>query len=184
MEKKSFRERFLNKKTILILVGVAIFIGAGTGVGLLKAGENPSFCGICHIITPYYQSWHEGVFLDNKHAQEDVTCQECHQKSIPEKASEGLNFVVGNYTLPLEGGADNNREFCLECHSEEGEGSSWDEIKVATNFEESNPHDSHHGEQECSTCHNMHEKSYAFCSDCHIFDWLGDLDEEAWDKAW
>ncbi|MGI6428757.1 MAG: cytochrome c3 family protein [Syntrophomonadaceae bacterium] len=184
MEKKSFRERFLNRKTILILVGVCIIIGAGTGVGLLKASENPSFCGTCHLVRPYYQSWHEGALLDNKHAQEDVRCQDCHIRSIPEKAMEGINFITGNYTLPLEGGTEIDRRFCLECHSPEGEGSSWDEIRVATNYEESNPHDSHHGEQECNICHNMHEKSYAFCSDCHIFDWLADLDEEAWDKAW
>ncbi len=83
-------------------------------------------------------------------------------KKYSGKAMEGINFITGNYTLPLEGGTEIDRRFCLECHSPEGEGSSWDEIKVATNYEESNPHDSHHGEQECNICHNMHEKSYAF----------------------
>lgn len=184
MERKSFRERFLNKKVILIVVGAAVIIGAGTAGALLKASENPSFCATCHVIEPYYLSWSEGALLDHKHAEQDVTCQECHHNSIPEKAMEGINFITGNYTLPLEGGPDTSREFCLECHSEEGEGASWEEIKLATNFEESNPHDSHNGEQECNTCHNMHEKSYAFCSECHIFNWLDDLDEEAWTKAW
>ncbi|HAA09957.1 MAG: cytochrome c3 [Syntrophomonadaceae bacterium] len=184
MERKSFRERFLNKKVILIVIGVAVIIGAGTAGALLKASENPSFCATCHLVEPYYVSWSEGVLLDHQHAVEDVTCQECHTRSIPEKAMEGLNFITGNYTLPLEGSQQGDRQFCLECHSEDGDGSSWEEIKLATVFEESNPHDSHHGEQDCNICHNMHEKSYAFCSDCHIFNWLSELDEEVWDKAW
>lgn len=184
MERKSFRERFLNTRVILIVIVAVVIIGSGTAAGLLKASENPSFCANCHIIKPYYLSWNEGPLLDHKHAKEDVTCQECHHSSIPGKAMEGLNYITGNYELPLEGGPEAGREFCLECHSENGQGSSWEEIKAATDFEESNPHDSHNGEQDCNVCHNMHEPSNVFCSECHIFDWIDGLDDEAWTKAW
>jgi cytochrome c nitrite reductase small subunit len=173
---KSFREKYLNAKGILILIVAIIVIGAGVAGGLLKASENPSFCGTCHIITPYYESWNEGTLLDHKHAQEGIECLDCHHRTIPEKAKEGLNYISGNYTLPLEG-PPGDRDFCLDCHSEAGEGISWDEIKAATNFEESNPHDSHHGEQDCNLCHNMHEKSTPMCSECHIFKWYDQLDE-------
>ncbi len=186
MEGKRFRERFLNKRTILIVLVAAVIIGTGVAAGLLKASENPSFCASCHIVEPYYLSWNDSPLLDHKHAEENITCQECHERSIPEKAMEGLNFIIGNYELPLEGGPEKNRDFCLECHSEDGEGSSWEETKAATDFEESNPHDSHHGTQECNVCHNMHEPSYVFCSECHIFSWIDDLDldKEAWTTAW
>ena len=184
MERKSFRERFLNKRVILIAIAAAIIIGASTTVGLLKASENPSFCANCHIIKPYHSTWSESSLLDHKHAEEDVTCQECHHNSIPEMAMEGLNYILGNYELPLEGGPEEGRSFCLDCHSEDGEGSSWEEIIAATDFAESNPHDSHNGLQDCNVCHNMHEPSHAFCSECHIFSWIDDLDEEAWTKSW
>jgi len=180
MERKSFRERFLNKKVILIVLVALIIIGAGTGAGLLKASENPSFCATCHIIKPYYESWSDSALLDHKHSLQDITCQDCHHATIPEKAMEGINYVIRNYTLPLEGGPEDIRGFCLECHSEEGQGSSWEEIKAATDFEDSNPHDSHHGQLDCNICHNMHEPSYVFCSQCHIFSWIDDLDKEVW----
>jgi hypothetical protein len=50
-----------------------------------------------------------------------------------------------------------------------------DEAKQKTNFDESNPHDSHNGEQNCNLCHNMHQKSQAMCSQCHQFNWLDKL---------
>lgn len=179
-EGKSFREKYLNKKVVLIVIGAGILLGAITAGGLLKASENPSFCGLCHIIEPFYESWNTGVLLDNKHAGEDVECLDCHHRTIPEKAMEGLNFITGNYTLPLEG-PPGDRAMCLDCHSEDGEGSSWEEIQAATIFEESNPHDSHNGEQDCNVCHSMHEKSEVFCAQCHIFGWIDELDE-SWEE--
>lgn len=181
MERKTFRERFLNRKTIIILATAVLIIGVGSGAALMKASENPSFCANCHIIKPYYESWSQGSLLANKHARQDQTCQECHHSSIPGKAQEGFNYITGNYTLPLESDMG-DRDFCLECHSEEGVGASWDEIKAATDFEESNPHDSHNGEQECNVCHNMHQPSQVMCSECHIFDWMDELDE-SWESS-
>ena len=175
-KRTSFREKYLNKKIILMVIGIGIVIGGITAGALLKASENPSFCGTCHIIRPYYESWNEGVLLDHKHAQENIECLDCHHRSIPEKAMEGLNFVTGNYYMPLEG-PPGDRAMCLDCHSETGEGTSWEEIKAATDFTESNPHDSHNGEQDCNLCHSMHSKSKPMCADCHIFRWMDELDE-------
>jgi nitrate/TMAO reductase-like tetraheme cytochrome c subunit len=50
--KRSIRERLLHKKTILILVAVGIVIGAGSGIYLLKASDDPAFCSSCHIMEP------------------------------------------------------------------------------------------------------------------------------------
>lgn len=178
-ESKSFREKYLNKRVILIVLGIAIVVGGVTAGALLKASENPSFCATCHIIKPYYVSWSEGALLDNKHAQEDIECLDCHHRTIPEKAMEGINFITGNYYMPLEG-PPGDRAMCLDCHSEEGEGMSWDEIMAATKYEDSNPHDSHNGQQDCNLCHQMHEKSRPMCADCHLWKWYDDLDE-SWD---
>ncbi len=183
MKHKNIRSYF-NRRAILIMLSVVAIIVAGTGAGLLKARANPSFCATCHVIQPYYQAWNEGSLLDHQHQQASVTCQECHHNTIPEKALEGFNYVTGQYTLPLEGGPDGGRDFCLECHSNNGAGSSWAEIQAATEFEEFNPHDSHNGEQECYECHNMHQPSQVMCSQCHLFKQINDLDQEAWATAW
>ena len=183
MKHKSIRSYF-NRKAILIMLSAIVIVGAGAGVGLLKASANPTFCGTCHIIKPYYQSWNEGSLLDHQHAEANVTCQECHHSTIPEKAQEGFNYIIANYVVPLEGGPDGGRDFCLDCHSENGNGSSWAEIRAATDFEEANPHDSHNGEQECNECHNMHQPSQVMCSQCHFFKWVNDLDIEAWATDW
>ena len=124
MKHKSIRSYF-NRKAILIMLSAIVIVGAGAGVGLLKASANPTFCGTCHIIKPYYQSWNEGSLLDHQHAEANVTCQECHHSTIPEKAQEGFNYIIANYVVPLEGGPDGGRDFCLDCHSENGNGSSW-----------------------------------------------------------
>lgn len=175
MEHKSFKERFFNKKTVLIVIIAVMLIGAGTGAAVLKASENPSFCNTCHIMKPYYESWHDSDLLAAKHAEADVDCHQCHEATISTQVSEGVKYVTGSYKTPLDK-REFKRDFCLECHSEQGEGASWEEIKTATNFEESNPHDSHNGEQECNLCHNMHQPSKAMCSECHIFDWIDELD--------
>lgn len=64
------------------------------------------------------------------------------------------------------------REQCLECHEED-----YEQAVAATEFEESNPHDSHMGEIECTQCHQMHDKSKVMCSQCHTFSWFEELDD-------
>ncbi len=85
-ENKSFREKYLNKRVILIALGIAVVLGVMVAAGLLKASENPSFCKTCHIIRPFYESWNEGIYLDHKHALENIECLDCHHRTIPEKA--------------------------------------------------------------------------------------------------
>ncbi len=175
MRRNGFRQKLPTKKNLMILTTAVFMVGTG-GATVLKAGENPSFCAGCHIIKPYYESWNEGVLLDAKHARHDITCLKCHQRSIPDKMQEGLNFIMENYTLPVQS-ATVGRDFCLECHSGEGPGNGWDDIKVASNFKNGNPHDSHEGEQRCTLCHNMHQPSQVRCLQCHNFNWTGELDE-------
>ena len=52
---------------------------------------------------------------------------------------------------------------CLQCHG------SYDALakKSAAKDAKYNPHDSHAGRLECTTCHSMHKKSHFVCRDCH-----------------
>lgn len=182
MAKKSFKENFLNKQSLLILMIVFIVIGAGIGGAVLKASENPAFCASCHIMEPYYESWYdsESHLLASRHATEDVDCHQCHEPTIATQLNELFLFVTKQYKVPLEK-RDFDRDFCFECHTENGGATTWEEAILATDYAESNPHDSHNGLLECNVCHNMHQPSQAFCAECHIFNWLDDLDE-GWSK--
>lgn len=173
-EKRGFRERFFNKKAIIIAAVTIIVIGAGAGAGLVKASDNPAFCQTCHIMQKYYDSWHAGDLLAKKHADADLKCHDCHDSSITVQAKEGIKFITGNYKDPLDQ-RKMPREFCLKCHDD------FDAVKAKTNFEESNPHDSHKGEQDCYLCHSMHRQSRVMCLDCHNFKWIDELDD-SWVK--
>lgn len=178
MQQKSFKEKFFNKKGLLILVLAVLIVGAGSGAAVLKASENPKFCSTCHLMVPYYESWSDPdlMLLASKHADDDVDCHQCHEPTISTQLKELYLFVTGNYQVPLEKRLF-EQQFCLDCHSEGGGATTWEEAKLATEFADSNPHDSHHGNLECYTCHNMHQPSRPFCAECHLFDWIDDLDE-------
>lgn len=167
---KKKRKKFFTKKVILMMIAAFIVIVGGTGIGLVKASEKPAFCSACHNMESYYASYEDKGLLANKHAKAGVTCHDCHQDGIGKKMEEGVKYVTGNYENPLEKRDFGTREFCLQCHD-------FDEVKSKTNFEESNPHDSHNGEQDCNTCHSMHQESKVMCLDCHTFEWTDDLDE-------
>lgn len=178
--KKNLIKKLFTKRNILIMAASILVIGTAGGAYLVKASENPAFCSTCHLMEPYYQSWESGSLLANKHAAAGVTCHDCHESSIAIQAEEGIKFITGDYKVPLDKRGF-LQDFCLKCHSDCGTGSprgdSFETAKASTNFEESNPHDSHNGEQECNLCHNMHQQSRPMCAECHIFDWFEDLDE-------
>lgn len=168
------KRKFFTLKNILIMVGVFIVLGFGTGAGVLKASEKPSFCAICHNMDKYYDSYRDEGLLANKHAKAGVTCHDCHQEGISKKMEEGVKYVTGDYETPLKKRDFGTRDFCLKCHD-------FDKVKKKTAFDESNPHDNHNGKQNCNVCHNMHQKSKAMCEECHSFKWMDDLDE-SWKK--
>lgn len=77
----------------------SLLIFAPLGVAALFAGlqvsHQPGFCGTCHFMQPYYESWKTS-------SHKDVACVECH---IPpgivaefEKKIEALSMVVSYFT--------------------------------------------------------------------------------------
>ncbi len=159
-------------RTILIVALLAVVLASGTALGLVKASENPSFCTACHIMEPYYQSWDNSCLLAHVHAEEGLTCHECHDESLGAKAQEGFKYVTGDYEEPLPQ-LDFSREDCLECHTD------FEEVMVSTDHGGGeNPHDSPHWEDmECTMCHSMHGQSQVYCTQCHDFEWAEYLGE-------
>ncbi len=171
MKKDEKRQGFNLKKMLLIAALLAVVIGAGGGIYMLQASDDPAFCSNCHIMESYYESWNDSNLLANKHAESEdkLECHDCHEPNLSTQIDEGVKYVTGNYQDPLEK-REFSKESCLECHDLES-------IKAATDFEDSNPHDSHNGEQECNVCHNMHQQSRVMCADCHFFKWIDELDD-------
>ncbi len=168
------KSRFLNKKFVLIIVAIVVLVGAGGGIFMAKASDKPAFCSSCHIMKPYYESWHDSSLLAKKHADADVKCHDCHEASISIQAEEGIKYITGNYKTPLDKRSF-SKERCLQCHDD------FAKIQAKTDFEESNPHDSHNGKQDCNLCHSMHQQSRVMCAQCHTFVWSQELDD-SWAK--
>jgi len=97
---------------VLGLVGGLGFVGIWTSV---EISSRPQFCGSCHIMSPYYESW-----KGSKHNM--VACVECHiapgVTAEVRKKYEGLSMVASYFTgtygtnpwTEIEDAA------CLQCH--------------------------------------------------------------------
>lgn len=95
--------------------GLMLGLGVVLVYGAMEVSSTPAFCGSCHVMSPYYESW-----KSSSHAQ--IACVDCH---IPpgvtaelEKKFEALSmvtsYVTGTYgTNPW---AEVDDEACLECH--------------------------------------------------------------------
>jgi cytochrome c nitrite reductase small subunit len=157
-----FSKRRKIAAVLVIAVGLA---GLSSGFLMVRASHKPSFCSACHIMEPYYQSWSNSTLLANKHEQENVTCQDCHQSSYLDKAKEGVKFITGQYENPLPRLKVSN-QFCLDCHE------SYQAVAAKTANLTPNPHENPHDPNlDCTACHKMHTQSEVYCSMCHSFDW-------------
>jgi len=164
--KKSFRQRF-TPKNVFVLVLIVIVLSAVSFMTVEKASANPAFCNLCHNMKPMYNSYNDSNLLAHAHKQAGVSCHDCHESSIPVQMEEGVKYITGDFETPMKT-REFSKEMCLKCHN-------YNEVKAKTNFEESNPHDSHNGDLECFKCHKMHESSNVFCAKCHNFSWFKDL---------
>jgi cytochrome c nitrite reductase small subunit len=153
----------LKRRNIWVIVGVVVgVIVVVAGVALWNYHEQPQFCATCHIMQPYLESWQSSPFLAQAHAEESVTCLECHEPTIQQQVDELVKFVTNDYETPLEE-REFDQEWCLRCH----EHGSYEELIQRTEELEPNPHDSHYGEVECSVCHKVHRESEDYCAQCH-----------------
>jgi len=152
----------LKRRNIWVIVGVAAVVAIVAGVALWNYHEQPQFCAICHVMQPYLESWESPPLLAYAHAEENVTCLECHEPTIQQQMEEGIKFVKNDYENPLEERTF-DQEWCLRCH----EHGSYEELIQRTEELELNPHESHYGEMECSICHKVHRASEDYCAQCH-----------------
>lgn len=180
-------------RVIILTVVIVVVLLFGTG-GIVYATQhsNPEFCNaICHApMDAYVESFMEGTSVNPQqtdlefplgvtiHAQsdQDIVCVTCHTDGIDAQIQEGISWVTGAYTLPLnltmtvkeptQAHERSGITTCLSSGCHEGI-SSLDDLKEATSDLKRNPHESHNGDQNCTTCHQMHEQSVNTCTQCH-----------------
>ena len=187
------KKRGVGLKVLMVVAAVfVVLIGAG-GVAYGVFHNNPGFCNlICHTpMDPYVASYQENTSVNpaqtdssallsvtiHKDSDQQITCLGCHQDGISEQIQEGMAWVTGNYEIPLEmrliykqPKADSNDksgvDFCLREGCHEGV-SSLEDLKASTSDRYRNPHDNHNGNLNCYVCHQTHEQSVLFCTQCH-----------------
>ncbi len=176
-----------------IVVGVIAAVLVVAGIGLFVWHEQPSFCSaICHtpmdphgatydqvVGQPGVDKWGNtvedaGDLLVVKHKEyAGATCMSCHTPVMSEQVSEGLTWVTGNYTYPLEERSltdlngynqhETEEGFCLNenCHNMTRE-----DLIEATSGLTRNVHEGH-ATWACSDCHKAHRQSVNVCTGCH-----------------
>lgn len=115
-------------------------------------------------------------------ADAEADCLTCHEPVMSQQVSEGINWVSGNYQFPLnertsgqiaEPAGKTSDELCLNegCHHMTDDGteitSREDLVAVTADMGTYNPHEAHHEELECGTCHKAHRASVNYCTQCH-----------------
>lgn len=86
----------------------------------------------------------------NKHSERGVSCSSCHGSVSSEE----------DYQTPTS-------EACYSCH-DQGEIIEATQAYDDTSIPLQNPHDSHVGTPQCSSCHSNHGESTLYCNECHI----------------
>jgi len=94
------------------------------------------------------------------HAQAAVTCQDCHPQTMMSLVSEIASNITHSYPQPLPS-INFETQACLKCHG------TYAQVAQRTQNLARNPHDSHEGQLECRSCHQVHTDSIYYCGRCH-----------------
>lgn len=173
--KRWFGGRFKWPKlvTVLYVGAVAAVVGSVLTYGAMEATSASPFCGTCHIMHPYYDSWEIS-------SHSDVDCVDCHiapgeylQTKI-EASSMVTSYFTGTYgTKPW---ADVSDESCYRCHERERLGGHhmYGDVRF-----DHGPHlaDLSRGKElRCTSCHGQVERGVhisvtaSTCMICHFKD--------------
>lgn len=164
-----------HKTWMRLVIAFAIIVALS---GLVTGGviwhQQPGFCSTCHTPMDSYVNDYRAddtTLMITRHASIDTVlrCLDCHESNLNEQLREGVHWVTGNYTFPLEERKYGTRSFCLTpgCHVEADIIEATKEHNTSFTYSQ---HDPRHGKQECYSCHSMHGESVLTCNQCHKFE--------------
>lgn len=187
------KKRGRARMVILVIAIVVVLLFGSVGVVYATQHSNPQFCNlVCHTpMDAYVSSYMDGTSVNaqqtsleapldvtvHRDSGQDIVCVTCHTDGIDTQIAEGVAWVTGNYTQPLtplemtvkdpsDAHQRNGITTCLTSGCHEGI-DSLESLKESTADLDRNVHDSHLGAQDCTTCHQMHEQSVNYCTQCH-----------------
>lgn len=187
-EAKAARFRGLRR----LLKAVLILIVAAAGVALIAlavvwghfwsfqvGSPSSATCSSCHIHADAVASLSDSTLLASSHANQDVTCTDCHARTLDDQVRETVAWLTNRPTAPLPR-LNLKMDTCFACH----EHGSYDQIAWRTTDlgvtdgtakgHIANPHQPpHYTALECNNCHRMHEPSTLLCSECHTYQFPG-----------
>lgn len=167
----------------LLILAISVVLIAVVGVVVVwghywdfRVGDpTADTCASCHVLDRYSASLSDPVMLASNHAREDLTCVDCHERTLEQQVQETIAYVTNDYpaTFPR---AQVKMDTCFTCH----EHGSYDQLAWRTTDlgvtdgqakgHPANPHQPpHYTELECSSCHRMHTESVLLCSECHTY---------------
>ncbi len=181
----------MKKRTVWLIVGaVVVVLGGGGGIAAWEYHEQPQFCGTCHIMDTYLESWESPELLAGAHAEAGIECLECHVPTIQQQIEEVVKTITKDYEDPLEQ-RQFEKEWCFQCH-EHGSYAALIErtsdyeylgvqvinphaVTIDLSIVESrvSPHETEGDAPECYRCHEMHGESegesasLTYCFGCH-----------------
>ena len=166
------RKAKLGIAVVILIVAVPVL-----GFPVLKLTERPAFCGSCHNMPPYYDSWKAS-------SHSEVGCMECHAgdrlvdhlKAKADAMKELVSFLTKSYPPKLD--AEVPDKVCLKegCHVKEElpDGIVLEEKAVFSH----SPHLEETvriGRLQCTTCHSQvsSDEHIALqttpCFTCHFY---------------
>jgi nitrate/TMAO reductase-like tetraheme cytochrome c subunit len=102
-------------RAAVAFIGIVLGFGIVALLAFVQVSSTPTFCGTCHIMKPYYQSWKH-----SKHNQ--IACVECHISpgigAEARKKFEALSMVAKYFTATYstKPWAEVDDAACLRCH--------------------------------------------------------------------
>lgn len=97
------------------VVGLTVGLTVVATYGAMEASGTPAFCGSCHVMDPYYQSWKVS-------SHSDIACVDCHISpgitAELRKKYEALSMVTRYFTgtYGTNPWTEVDDAACLECH--------------------------------------------------------------------
>ena len=107
-----------NKRKLAGIIGVVAAVVVVAGAGFMVWHDQPSFCNaICHTPMDGYLTTYEATpgesatdkwgnegadassMLAPVHAQEGITCVQCHVPQMSEQVTEGIGWLTGSYEV-------------------------------------------------------------------------------------
>jgi hypothetical protein len=106
--------RTMRFKTLGLIGGMLLAVGLVALFSAVEVSSRPQFCGSCHVMKPYYESWKES-------SHKNIACVECHiapgVTAEIRKKYEALSMVAQYFTgLGTKPRAEVEDAACLKCH--------------------------------------------------------------------